>query len=324
MFAGFARHPNGTVGKLTSAEAVKQVVSTGDVVIWCDLQDPTAEELKALGEAFNLHADAIDDCLQGEQWPRIDEYRDHIFLVLYGMLGIQDSPEYDPEKLAAFIGSNFLITVHHKALRPVEVFRDRCHRNAPQVLARGIDFILFGIIDGMVDDCLLVADRYEASLERLEEFSMDQWVDESILKRSAALRRELLDLRRLAMSQNELLAPLARGEYDFISKSLEVRFRHVRDHLTKVSEQTDTLRERLHGVRDNYHAALATRMNAIMKTLTMFATLLLPATLVAGLYGMNVPMFPSVKTEHGFWIVLGIIVVVTSVLFVYFRRKRWM
>jgi magnesium transporter len=324
MLTGFARHPDGTIETLNQTDVLEAASTRQAHALWIDLEQPTENEVRAVGQAFNLDAEAVEDCLHGEQRPRIDEFDECIFLVLYGALGPEDRSEFEPRKLAAFCGPNLLITVHGRPLRSITGVRDRCRRNAANLLARGVDFILYSIIDAMVDNHILVTEDYETRLEELEEISLDPDVDESVLVRSAELRRELLELRRLATTHRELLAPLAKGEYEHLSDALEQRFGHVEDHLLQTIELLDSLRERLNGVRDSYHTTLAGRTNAIMKTLTLFATLLLPLSMIAGVYGMNLPLWPPPDNPSSFWAVLALMLTITLALLTYFRRKRWL
>lgn len=295
-----------------------------DARFWVDFEKPAEADLGALRDLMGLDQASLEDCLHGEQRPRIDEFDDYIFIVLYGLVGLDNPSEFDPRKLAAFCGTRFLITVHREPLRTVRTVLERCGRNAAGALAKGVDSILYSIIDGMVDKYVVVADRYEGELEQLEEKSLDPTVDEQILADSGTVRRDLLHLRSLATSQRELLTPVAKGEYDYVSDSLEQQFSHVRDHLSQVIDLVDALRERLNGIRDNYHTALADRTNVIMKTLTIFATIMLPLTFIAGLYGMNLPLWPPPEHPLSFWGVLVAMVAVAAVLLAYFRRKRWL
>jgi magnesium transporter len=132
----------------------------------------------------------------------------------------------------------------------------------------------------------------------------------------------LLELRRVAASQREMMQPVARGDYDYITEALEHRFGQVRDHLEKVVGQIDTLRERIYGIRDNYHSALALRSNDIMKALTIFAAILLPCSVIAGVYGMNLPLWPPPEHPWSFWFVLGLMIVIPGALLYLFRRKK--
>jgi len=323
MLSGFARLPDGTVETVATVEDLPKIPVGKDVELWLDLDQPTEEEVRAVGRTFNLDPDAVDDCLRGEQRPRVDEFDTYTFMVLYSAVGPEFGSTLDPRKLAVFCSSHFLITVHREPLRSVRAIRKRCEKNPAQALERGVDFVLYTIIDTMVDNYALAADACETRLEELEDRSLEPDVDEAVLAESAALRRDLFELRRLATAQRELLTPLVKGEYDHISESLEQRFSHVADHLRDAAEVVEGLREQLNTVRDNYHSILANRTNAIMKTLTLFATILLPLTLVTGVYGMNLPLWPPAEHPLSFWSVLAGMLVITAGLLYYFRRKRW-
>jgi magnesium transporter len=167
-----------------------------------------------------------------------------------------------------------------------------------------------------------VAERYEDRLDALEEESFRPDVDAQLLSELSNLRRDLLELRRLATSQRDLLRPLMQGEYDFVSSSLSQQFHHVRDHLSQVIDSVNSLRELLGGVYQNYHSALAGRTNETMKVLTIYAGILLPLTLIAGIYGMNLPI-PAADKPWSFWVVMAIMAATTWVLYAHFRRRKW-
>ena len=324
MIEGFARLHDGTCTTLTSRDDFAAVWADDQARVWVDLAEPGESELRGVGELVGLDGASLEDCLHGEQRPRLDEFEDHIFIVLYGLVGLDDPHAFDPRKLAAFCGDRFLITVHREPLRTVRQVLDHCKRHTAATLAKGVDAVLYSIIDGMVDKYTVVADRFDQDIERLEDASLDPAVDEGILAASATSRRDLLHLRSLATSQRELLAPVAKGMYDYVSESLEQRFSHVSDHLTQVIDQVDALRERLSGIRDNYQTALASRTNAIVMTLTIFATIMLPLTFIAGVYGMNLPLWPPPDHPLSFWGVMAAMAIVAVVLLVYFRRRKWL
>lgn len=323
MFTGFARQPEGATEVLGSIEDLAKAWAVTGTTVWVDFEAPTEDDLWALDRIIDVDDSSLEDCLTGEQRPRIDEFEDYLFMVFYGLLAA-DADEFSPRKLSVFLGPRFLITVHHEPLRTLADVRERCRKNPSQTLSRGVDFVLFNLIDGMVDRYVQVAEGYEERIDDLEEASIAPEVDESVLEDSAAMRHQLLDLRRLAMSQRDLLTPLAKGEYEYISESLEQRFRHVCDHLTTVIEQTDSLREHLANVRENYHTALTNRTNEIVKRLTLLATVMLPLTLIAGIFGMNVPLWPVPDHPASFWAILLAMGLFAGGLLRYFRRIRWM
>jgi magnesium transporter len=207
MFAAFVHTADGSTRKVESIEAVRSAWQQPDARVWIDLEAPDEPELLAVRDIFGLDDEALHDCLHGEQWPRIDDFDAYIFLVLYGLFGLKERAEVDPHKLAVFCGPRFLITVHRQPLLTVRQVKARCGRHPESVIARGVDHVLCTIIDLMVDNYLLVAERYEVRLDALEEMSFRPDVDAQLLSELADLRRDLLELRRLAASQQELLRP---------------------------------------------------------------------------------------------------------------------
>ncbi|MCA9270379.1 MAG: magnesium transporter CorA family protein, partial [Planctomycetales bacterium] len=238
---------------------------------------------------------------------------------------LKEQEELDPHKLSAFCGSNFLLTVHRHPMLSIRQVRARCGRHPESLLNQGVDVVLYSVIDTMVDNYLLVADRFENHLEHLEDrsFDLDADKDEDVLSETSDVRGELLELRRLAVAQRQLLLPVAKGEYDFVSETLSQRFSHVSDHLLQVIDTVDSMRETIVGIRDNYHTALTRRTNEIMKVLTIYAGILLPLSLIAGIYGMNLRLWPAQNHPAGFWSVLAGMSIVAALLFAYFRRRKW-
>ena len=324
MLTAFVQLGGGETQKLTDPAAVADIWQAGDARLWIDLEEPQETELRAIGEVFRLDNEALEDCLHGEQHPRIDEFDDYIFMVVYGMMGEQSETDFEPRKLAVFCGPRFLITVHREGLRTITGVRSRCERNGAQVLGKGLDFVIYAIIDGMVDNYMVVAEVYEDRLDALEDASLDPDVDDDILTLVRDLRWDLLDLRRLTSSQLQILTPLISGEYEFIGEALERRFAHVRDHLAKVVSHLENMRELLHGVQDNYHAMLSDRMNRVMKTLTVLATIMLPLSVITGIYGMNVPLQPAPDRPATFWGIIGLMGVIVAISLVIFRKRRWL
>ncbi len=324
MGIGFVLLPDNKCRPLKSLDELVELWPRQDVRLWVDLESPTEKDMQRLGEIAGLDEEALDDCLHGEQQPRIDEFEGYIFLVLYGLHGLKEQEDLDPHKLAAFCGGRFLITVGRHPLLSVRQVRSRCGRHPETLLVRGVDAVLFEIIDTMVDHYVRVIDRYEDRLEALEEQSFETDVDEEVLEEAAEVRRELLELRRLAVAQRQLLQPVAKGEYDFVSETLSQQFSHVSDHLSQVIDTVDSLRETVVSIRANYHAGLTRRTNDIMKVLTLYAGIMLPLTLVAGIYGMNLPLWPPSNHPLSFWGVLVGMVFIAGLMLVYFRRRKWL
>ena len=323
MLTCFARMSDGSFEHYDSLDPVRELPAVPESLLWIDAEAPDADLLQQAGSLFNVAPEALEDCLQGEQRPRIDEYDDHVFLMVYGFPAGVPTGSFEPGKLAVFCGSRFLLTVHRDCLQTIEDVRTRCRRHPQQWLGRGVDFLLYALVDGMADRYASFVEELETRLDQLEDRSFASDFDDDFLTQLSQLRRELLEVRHIAASQRELVVPLAKGECDYVNAELEPRFSHVRDHLTQVVEHIERLRELLNGARDNYHALITDRMADTVKTLTVFASVILPVSLVAGIYGMNLPVWPPSGEAWSFWVVLGGMGAIAVALLAYFRTRRW-
>lgn len=324
MYTAFALRTDDSVEHLDSLEATRVLWLDSTATLWIDLEEPTEEQLILLGAMLGLHVDAIEDCLFGEQRPRIDEYDDHLFLVFYGVLDTDDQHHFSPRKLAVFMGERFLLTVHRQPLRTVTDLRNRTPRQIGQMLKKGLDHLLYTVVDGVVENYLVLAEHFEDHVEDLEDKALDPSEGTAVLGAVSDMRRAVLEVRRIVFAQRELLLPLAKGDYDYFSETLEARFRHVVDHTVQALEMLDNLREMLRGVQDSYHSAVATQTNKVMKMLTIYASILLPMSVIVGLYGMNVPVWPSPDTPNVFWAILGFMAVLAGGMFGIFRYLKWL
>lgn len=326
MLHAFIRHPDGTGAAVSSLEELAQAWAVPDTIVWVDLETPCQEDLDALSEIIPLDAGARADCLQGAQRPRVDEFEECLFLVLYGMrgTGVDEADDIQPRKLAAFFSPRYLVTVHRVGLPSVAEEMERARRVPAQYLADGPDDVLYRIVHRMVDRFLNVAEWYETVIEVLEDRSLADDVDRELLSEASDLRRAILEMRHLAVAQRELIRPLADGDYDYIAPDLRPHFSHVADQLSQLIDRIDSLREQITAVRDNYRTSIASRTNEIMRTLTIFATIMLPMSLVAGIYGMNLPVWPPAEHPGSFWAVLAIMAVIATIMLSFFRRKRWL
>jgi len=323
MIRGHVLYADGGARAVSSLDDVRAAWAQEGVRLWVDVGAPTAEEMSGLGVLFRLDAAALADCTEGEQRARVDEFEDYIFLVLYGAVGTEPFHEFLPRKLSIFFCDRFMITVHREAHRSIEAQLLRCDKHPQSTLRQGLDHLLHNIVETMVSNYGLVAEEFAKRLDLLEERSLTDGGDSSILTELIGLRRELLDLRRVAASQRELLLPIASGEMDYVSEDLDVHFSHVRDHLTTTMDIIDTHREILHGIRENYQLTLSNRLNEIMKVLTIFSSFFLPLSFIAGVYGMNMQLWPEPDGLRTFWEVVGVMAACSVAMVIYLLRKKW-
>lgn len=324
MLSAYILTPDGKTDRLSSLEALRPCANRVDAQIWVDIEGDAPGEVRQVAEWFRLDPAAVQDCLTGDLRARIDDFETYLFLILYGAVGVEVGMTFAPRKLAVFCGEKFLITIHTEPHRSIRAIHARCDRNATPLLSRGAGHILYLILDTMVGNYVALTDAYEQQLDELEEKSLAAEREGEVLAGIVPLRRELTELRRRASGVREVIAPIAHDEYDILPETIEHRFDHLIDHLTDVVETIDAQRDVLHAIVENHHATLAHRTNQTIRVLTVLATSLLPMSVMAGIYGMNLPTWPAATNPWSFWVVLAVMAIVgTSTLLLFKRWKLW-
>lgn len=292
--------------------------------VWVRVTEASAEELDRVADAFDIHPLAVED-LSGVIRPKTEEYPEYALVLLKiaelaaGETSFGDELLVDP--LGICIGDDWLVTFSFtttdacdRAWRAVE--RDN------RLLARGPDFVASRIVDGVTDEYLETLDALEARIETVEDLVMTS-TDIDTLERLNSLRRELLGFRKLVWPTREAVGALARGDPDHIDPETEKYFRDVYDRLVHVVELTETYRDLVGGARDIYLNTISQSTNEVMKRLTVVATIVLPLTFVAGVYGMNFETMPELGWTWGYPAVLLGMAGITLVLIAYFRSQEY-
>ncbi len=296
---------------------VRRFRETG-TLLWVDAQSLDEEQtIDLLNGVFGFHELAVEDTLHRRQTPKVDEYEGYLFIVLHAV-----SDGGGASEVHVFLGPGYLVTLREEAVVAVEQTMSELRRR-PELLNRGSDWLMYLLLDRVVDGLVPVMDRFDDELDELEDAVVGQ-TGEDVLSRIFQLRKRVVRLRRQSMQQRELVLSLARGTYAQVSPETRVYLRDVYDHLVRASEFFDGFRDLLAAVIDIHLSALNNRMNEIIKTLTLFSVILLPLSLIAGIYGMNFRHMPELEWRYGYPAVLGLMVVVTVGLLAYFRRRRWL
>ena len=291
----------------------------GNGLLWVDLVDPDDDDLACIQEQFELHPLAIEDVRKHQQRPKLEQYPTHAFVVAYSG-GLQE--------VDFFIGKQWLVSVRERDDQG-NVWDDkgarlRFERLTAEVATPG--FLLYVLLDELVDGFFAAADMAEDRLEDLEEtIFADAPTDVGVVHQGLFdVRRELVRYRRVTVPMRDVLTALLRGEVEAVDDSTRVHLQDVYDHVLRVVDQLDAHRELVGNAMDAYLATMSNRMNEVMKRMTSWGAILLGSTLVAGIYGMNFEHMPELKWTAGYPFALSIMFLITFFGYRYFKKKDWL
>lgn len=286
--------------------------------VWIDVLDPDEEALQAVSRRFPLPPLAMEDCLHYPQRPKLDAYRDQSFLIwLLPQFVIGDG--LVTHEIDVFLGEEHLVTVHRADVPSL----DRVLAHAEAYLERGAEWTLHEILDVAVDEVFPLVEVLSDELEQLEGLMLDEARPEH-LQRLYRVKRALVALHKVVSPEREIVRGLARLEA-FVEPDAYMYFQDVGDHLARLIDQIDTYREVANGTMDIYLSSQSNRMNQIMKTLTVVATIFMPLTLISGIYGMNVlrGMWPPSEASWSFPAIVASMLIIAVGMVWYFRRRDW-
>lgn len=290
--------------------------------LWVDLQAPTPEEADVLSRLFNFHPLAVEDCWHEPQHSKVDDYGEYIFMVVHGVRYDAQNDDFSTHELNIFLGASFLVTFHTYHSRSIDAVKDNVRRH-PNAMGRGMDFVLHQIVDRVIDNYFPKLEIIESKIDDLEtELVTD--VRPELLTRIFDLRRTVAHLKRVATQEREVLIQMSRGDFPFVSERAQVYFKDIYDHLYRIVEGTDNHRETLNVMVQVYVSMISNQLNHTMRVLTLIATIMLPLTVITGIYGMNFDFMPELHWKFGYPLVLLLMLVVSIVMISYFRRRKWL
>lgn len=295
---------------------------------WIHVQGTVSPDtLSELGDRFGLHPLALEDVLNTGQRPKMDLYEDQLFVVM-GMPVLHDHT-VRVHQFSAFLGKNFLVTFHDGDEDPFASVRKRLHISASRLRIHGPDYLLYTLLDLIIDHGFPLLETFGEEVQELEELVLTS-PTEDLNQRIHLLRRELLTLRRMLWPQREVVNALLRDDSELLSHQTRVYLRDCYDHSVQIIDLLETYRDVLASLLDVYYSSLSTRMNETMRLLTVISTIFIPLTFVAGVYGMNFEnpqnpwSMPELHSRYGYPVVLLFMLAVAGMMLFYFRRKRWL
>lgn len=284
--------------------------------------------IEKLGTDFGLHPLTIEDILNTTQRPKLDVFDEYVFLVARMHLFNDGNHEIGTEQVSFVLGKNFLLSFQEKEGDTFEAVRNRIRNNKGRIRKMGADYLLYALLDSIVDNYFILLEKVDLEIETLEEELLAK-PDPKILQRIHTLKREMIMLRKSIWPLREVISGLQRDEIPQVSESINYFVKDLYDHTIQVIDTVETFRDMISGMLDIYLSSLSNRMNEIMKVLTIFAAIFIPLTFIAGIYGMNFnpaksPFnMPELDWYLGYPFALGLMVLVVAGMLFYFKRKNW-
>lgn len=301
-------------------ERVSDLLDERGTVVWLDLEDPSEEELALIQEEFSLHPLAIEDAHHRNQRPKMERYEGFDFLVLYGISSRDE--EIQEGEIQAFVCPRFLITLRFPPAFDLKAVAVRADRSR-DLVKEGGGFLLYGLLDEVVDRYFDVVDRLEDESEEVEEEVFSEDTAEDVQERIFRLRKRVMVFRRRLSPLRDVME-LLEGQQELVTPALQAYFRDVHDHLIRTVEFVDNLRDVLTSALEAHLAQQSNRLNEVMKALTSWGAIILVPTLIAGIYGMNFRRMPELNWVFGYPFALGLMVVAAGALYSMFKRRGWL
>ncbi len=296
---------------------------------WFYIEKPTANEVQFLAQRFHFHPLDLDDVLSRIQRPKIDEYDDHLFLVLHFPVFDKENRITRPSEINIFVGENYVVTVHCSAdLKPLAKFFQACEADREdrgRYLGRSSGFLLYHILDRLITACFPILNKVTQNIDDIEDIIFSKPVPETV-REISMIRRDLISFRRVVHPQIAVIETLEREDYPFFKEDQEVYFGDIADHIRKIWDGLEDCKEVIDGLADTSNWLTSHRIQEIMRILTIIMGLLAPPTLIASIYGMNIPLPGGVNS--GSLLPLGILFALMAVtaggIFFYMRRRGYL
>lgn len=292
-----------------------------EYTFWVDLDNPTDEEAYILTSDFKFHPLIIEDVIVETGLPKLDVFERYLFLVFHTVY-YKSEGELGTKEIDLFFGKNYVVTVHTAGFPVLGSIRARCLKDE-RVLSRGSDFAMHTILDYIVDEFIDVRKSVQKFIDKLEEQVFANQAEEAILKRIFELKEDIASLTRLASAQRQIMARFSRGEYGLVGADSSIYFRDVYDHLNGIVENAQNFNDILSNILAVYLSMSSNKTNEIMKTLTIFTVILLPLSVISGIYGMNLD-FPEKHIPGSYFLVLGLMAIIVISLLFFFKKKEWL
>src|SRR3954463_6264671 len=294
---------------------------------WIHLDAPTAEEATALQERFGWHPLDLEDVLSKRQRPKIDEYTDegYLFTVLHFPVYDKNVQRLNAAELDAFIGQDYLVTLPAVELLPVTRLFRRCEEDEElreRLFSKGSGRLLYEVLDDLFDYCFPILDKTAHKLDSIEDAMFEERA-EDVVRDISNVKQEIISYRKIIKPERSTLRLLERRVERFLPEELELYFDDIVDASERIWDMLDNYKEVVEALESTNESVISHRQNDVLRVLTIFSVVLLPLTLISGIFGMNV-LFPGEHTHAAFWVIVGLMVSTIVTMVAFFKYKRWL
>ncbi len=314
-----------------AAERTPQVeVVSGEGFRWVHIERPTPLETAWLSEQFDFHALDLEDVLSRNQRPKIDEYDDYLFIVLHFPVFDRNVGRLNAGELDLFVGPDFIVTIPNTPLQPVEYLFERCRQKEElrdQLFEKGSGFVLYRVVDDAFDYCFPMLRKIGNKLDALED-EIFEGRSEDIVRDISNAKQEIINFRKVIRPQRAVLTDLERLKKRFLTppeegEELEIYFDDIGDAHERIWDMLENYKEVVQGLEETNESYISHRVNEILRVLTAISVIVLPLTLIASIWGMNVGV-PGEGDTEDFYAVVGVMAVLLIAMLIFFRRRRWL
>jgi len=295
-------------------------INDAEYLIWIDIESPGKENMQFLKDKFHFHPLDIEDCLSVIERPKIDEYDDYFFLVLHVPSFIKQTRRLVPFNVNIFVGNNFLVTIHRGLCIPIQDAFNYLKENH-QILEKGSGYLLHKVIDSLIDYNFPILNKIYRNIQSVEDAIFKKASSKNV-RDILLVRTNILTFRNIIFPQRKLLKTLEIKDMEFLIEALDVYFSDLVDHIEKIWDTLENYKELIEGVHDAHQSLLSNKINDIMRILTIFSVVILPLTLISGIYGMNIGL-PLGGNAFAFIIIIVAMLIISIGMLVYFKYKDW-
>lgn len=306
--------------------AIEECVPFRDkpAVTWINIEGlHDVDVIRKIGDCFGLHPLVLEDIAHTEQRPKMDDFESYIFVISQMLFFDEEEDQIKSEQFSVILGHNFVISFQEVFVDMFDPLKDRIRKGKGRIRRMGADYLMYALLDAIVDNYFIVLEKIGERVEALEDGLISN-PGPSMLQSIHNLKRELIFLRKAVWPLRELISRLERGESSLIQDQTTVFLRDIYDHTIQVIDTVETLRDIVSGMLEVYLSSVSNRMNEIMKVLTIIATIFIPLTFIAGIYGMNFKYMPELEWHWGYFLTLGIMLIIFGGMLIWFRRRKFM